>query len=348
MFDPFTTQDNNTTKSTETATTEQPVRKKRAPKHDFADGLGRVSAHRHVNGGGWVADTAKVADSVFVNRGACVYHHAVVNGNVSLSDKSQICGAADVIGDIRLKHHAIIGGRAKCTGHVVVHNFAKVYGGNISGTETEITRIFDTVEIRERPTIINSTLRNNCWIGGDATIVKSTLSGNIRLGGHAKVEDSTVTGYWIISNSVEINESSVTNNYAPHVFFFNLTPQQIAQETQNMAIDGSGTIMGTILIFQSTVTGPFKMAGDIEFIRADISIDPPVSMQGPSGRRAMISVDRNAKFISVRVRDYAHFSRINVSYDALQRVAPTVAVRGQHHDLDVVSRGRRIIAMEPK
>ena len=33
---------------------------------DFQDGNGPVPAHKHVKGGGWVADTATVADSARV------------------------------------------------------------------------------------------------------------------------------------------------------------------------------------------------------------------------------------------------------------------------------------------
>lgn len=33
---------------------------------DFEDGNGPVPAHQHSNGGGWVADTATVADTAYV------------------------------------------------------------------------------------------------------------------------------------------------------------------------------------------------------------------------------------------------------------------------------------------
>lgn len=43
--------------------------------YDFGNGL--VPAHKHVNGGGWVADTANVSDTAFIGEEAHVY------GNVS-------------------------------------------------------------------------------------------------------------------------------------------------------------------------------------------------------------------------------------------------------------------------
>ena len=46
---------------------------------DFGDGP--VPAHRHSNGGGWVADTAHVADTAYVGRNARVSVNAWVSGN---------------------------------------------------------------------------------------------------------------------------------------------------------------------------------------------------------------------------------------------------------------------------
>jgi hypothetical protein len=40
--------------------------------YDFNDGLGLVAAHKHSNGGGWVADSASVADNAKVYGNAWV------------------------------------------------------------------------------------------------------------------------------------------------------------------------------------------------------------------------------------------------------------------------------------
>ena len=47
--------------------------------------LDGVSFHRHSNGGGWVADTAKVANTAFVGLFARVYGNAEVFGNAWVS-----------------------------------------------------------------------------------------------------------------------------------------------------------------------------------------------------------------------------------------------------------------------
>ena len=51
---------------------------------DFGSGL--VAAHKHSNGGGWVADTAFVADSAFVGEFAEVYENARVSDAVTGGD----------------------------------------------------------------------------------------------------------------------------------------------------------------------------------------------------------------------------------------------------------------------
>ena len=49
--------------------------------YDFNDGNGPVPAHRHSNGGGWVADTATVADTAYLGPTAHVYGNARVYGD---------------------------------------------------------------------------------------------------------------------------------------------------------------------------------------------------------------------------------------------------------------------------
>jgi hypothetical protein len=44
---------------------------------DFGDGKGPVSAHQHVNGGGWIANTATVADTACIGPNAKVYGNAM-------------------------------------------------------------------------------------------------------------------------------------------------------------------------------------------------------------------------------------------------------------------------------
>lgn len=50
----------------------------------FDFGFGPVPAHRHKNGGGWVADTATVDSSAYVGFRARVYDNAWVCGDAQV------------------------------------------------------------------------------------------------------------------------------------------------------------------------------------------------------------------------------------------------------------------------
>jgi hypothetical protein len=66
--------------------------------HDF--GAGAVPAHKHTNGGGWVADTASVTKSVIIRKNSVVYDHAKISGVVMVSS-SKIFGNAKISGPPR-------------------------------------------------------------------------------------------------------------------------------------------------------------------------------------------------------------------------------------------------------
>lgn len=63
---------------------------------DFQDGNGPVPAHRHPNGGGWVADTARVEETAYVGPRAQVYGSALVEGGVQLLSDTRISGVSCV------------------------------------------------------------------------------------------------------------------------------------------------------------------------------------------------------------------------------------------------------------
>jgi UDP-3-O-[3-hydroxymyristoyl] glucosamine N-acyltransferase len=81
---------------------------------DFGDGKGPAPAHRHQNPngsvGGWVADTATVATTVYVGVDARVFGGAQVYGNASVR------GSARVFGNARVYDNAWVYGNAQVCG----------------------------------------------------------------------------------------------------------------------------------------------------------------------------------------------------------------------------------------
>jgi acyl-[acyl carrier protein]--UDP-N-acetylglucosamine O-acyltransferase len=94
--------------------------------HKFGEGS-VVEAHRHPHGGGWVADTARVAETVYVGSTAEVSGRARVWGNVVLTQHAAVFGEARVWGDVWLTDCAVVYGHAQVSGDVELHGVAAVY-----------------------------------------------------------------------------------------------------------------------------------------------------------------------------------------------------------------------------
>jgi len=111
--------------------------------YDFNDGNGPVPAHKHPNGGGWVADTATVADTAYVGRTAHVYGTARVYGYAQVCGNAQVFGNARVSDKARVYGNAGVGGNAWVGGNAHVYGEAWVYGNApepSSGNRVGLTR----------------------------------------------------------------------------------------------------------------------------------------------------------------------------------------------------------------
>lgn len=106
----------------------------------------------HSNGGGWVANTAKVASSAYVGPQAKVLGNAVVSDNARIEDFAIIKGAANISDNAIIKENAM------------VFSNAKVYGNAIIAGEA---RVFNNCEIYE-----------NAFITDNAYMVDTKMYGN--------------------------------------------------------------------------------------------------------------------------------------------------------------------------
>jgi UDP-3-O-[3-hydroxymyristoyl] glucosamine N-acyltransferase len=97
--------------------------------HDFKDGKGKVSAHRHINPsgsiGGWVADTAFVAPTAFVGPKAQVYGSAQildkarVRGNAKVYERAQILDNAQIRGSVKVYETVIVRGSSILSSRII-------------------------------------------------------------------------------------------------------------------------------------------------------------------------------------------------------------------------------------
>lgn len=181
------------------------TRKKREPKHDFKDGFGRVPARRHVNGKGWVANTAVVEDSVYIGPHARVFNSAYVVGNVRLEGKASVSGGATVSNKLQtplvIKQHGHVYGQAVVRDAVLISGQARVCGSaHISG----LSRLFDNVVVSDCAQIIASSLIGTAAVSGHALIIRSTCSGATTIAGNSTVINSTVSGHVEISDFAQV------------------------------------------------------------------------------------------------------------------------------------------------
>jgi len=152
---------------------------------DFGDGL--VAAHKHVNGGGWVADTATVADSAYVGQHATVSGDAEVSGKAKVSDYAYVFGDARVFGNAWLYGNAEVYGYAMILGYAKVCGDAKVFGYSVVYGDA---MVYGHAEVYG-----NADVGESAWVAGYAKVYgNAILSGRDRIfGGVEKMRKKEVT-----------------------------------------------------------------------------------------------------------------------------------------------------------
>ena len=96
---------------------------------DFEDGQGLVPAHKHAFGGGWIADSAKVENSVYVGAYARVYGYAHISDNAKIDGDSRISGQAEIRDNVCTSGRVKVQGRALVEGDIVLENECFVGAG---------------------------------------------------------------------------------------------------------------------------------------------------------------------------------------------------------------------------
>ena len=152
---------------------------------DFGDGL--VASHKHVNGGGWVADTATVADSAYVGQHATVSGDAEVSGKAKVSDHAYVFGDAKVFGNAWLYGNAEVYGYAMILGYAKVCGDAKVFGYSVVYGDA---MVYGHAEVYG-----NADVGESAWVAGYAKVYgNAILSGKDRIfGGVEKMKKKEVT-----------------------------------------------------------------------------------------------------------------------------------------------------------
>ncbi|MBO4877575.1 MAG: N-acetylglucosamine-1-phosphate uridyltransferase [Ruminococcus sp.] len=150
-------------------------------------GYSKGRGHIHSNGGGWVADTAKVADSVYVGKDAMVLGSAVVSGNARIEDHAVVAGSAAVKDNAVISGHAVVDGggwvyvnngwvqtSAEISGNAVVTDSAVVTAGcKISGNAKVCQKAYvsEVVTVKD-----NAVIKGNSYLYGSGTYSGSVIT----------------------------------------------------------------------------------------------------------------------------------------------------------------------------
>lgn len=196
------------TDNTVTAVLEPPkaIRKKRAPKHDFGDGRGRVHAHRHDNGKGWVEDTAKVSEDVYVGPGAQIANYARVFGGVRLEAKASIIGYATVFNNTKMH------GTARISGHAVV-NGGELFANAVVAGDAELTnsQLFDVSVVRGSTVAKGCQFRGRTNVSGNVFLTAVSTNGFVHIAGNVSILTSNLRGLVAVDGHAHLHSATIEN-----------------------------------------------------------------------------------------------------------------------------------------
>lgn len=267
-------------------------RKVRAPKHDFKDGRGKVFAHRHVNGGGWVEDSAKVADSAFVGKFAQVSHNAMVENHAAIKDRARVNGNAYIRDNARVLHFGSVGGNAVLYDDTVVKEKAQVFGGRICGNSV----IRGDAVVREFPFIRGATVEGKSQVGNYVQLLYSTLYGHVNLLHNSTVMHSTLSGFITVKNTARIISSTL----------------YLTSQNRTHAQDENGHLLITddvMVVGCSNLTAFLHVKGHTKIVGGEIRMSP----EWNSANREYIRAETitTAIFPNVTIRNIDQFRLYN-------------------------------------
>jgi len=119
-----------------------------------------VSGKAHPNGGGFVADTAKVEPTAYIGPSAMVLGRAKVLGNARVEDYAVVMGDAEVKDNARVSGHGLVGDNAQVYDNGKVRDWATVQGRwkiHENGRALERAYLRDKGELHGNATIKGNT-----------------------------------------------------------------------------------------------------------------------------------------------------------------------------------------------
>lgn len=135
-------------------------------------GNGDVPAHKHKNGGGWIANTVNIDDNCYVGPYAVVFDNATIKDSVKINDYARVYGNTIVTNNVRVYGNAKIYDNARIMNNARVCGEAKVYG---NARLYDNVYVFDDAKIYDYAILKNSTeVYENAIIFGNSVLIEHT------------------------------------------------------------------------------------------------------------------------------------------------------------------------------
>ena len=295
------------------------VRVKRAPKHDFKDGRGRVFAHRHDNGGGWVENTAYVAPSVKVSSSSQVAEFARIYDNVNLAGKVTVKGRA------RIMNNVVITGRITVAGNAVLRDHVEANGAGFVGGSALIdgtSRLLQAFHITDFVTVRHSVVHGHknfmpARIFGNALVQRSRIEGACSIFDSAIVDESNLYDV-VVGSAARILRSQRVSTIVDWRIRSLLTRRRSREEDQKFFEEATNgvdwrTVIHGILLNSIFETAPTHVPNGTYILGSQIQIS------GFPGTSNLNFPDR--PIIGANIRSFFDFT------NAMEAAAPPV--RGQ-------------------
>lgn len=133
------------------------------------DSSAMLSGSYHANGGGFVASTAHVDDTVYVGKNARVLGNAVVKDYAIIDGYATITGSATVSGDAIVTGHAVVAENAEVRDKAVIADYAGVMGRSVVSDNARVIEsglVYDNYKVSGNATVKGVAF---CMVNGSAT-----------------------------------------------------------------------------------------------------------------------------------------------------------------------------------
>lgn len=123
----------------------------------------------HPNGGGFVAATAHVDDTVYVGKNARVLGSATVSGNARIDGYATVTGNANVSGNAVIIGHAVVAESAQVKDNAIIGDYAGVMGRSVISDNARVIEsglVYDNYKVSGNATVKGVAF---CMVNGSAT-----------------------------------------------------------------------------------------------------------------------------------------------------------------------------------